>query len=134
MKGLQGKCFSTKSKDGHYEYRVCPFDNVTQHDVQASWNACVAAPDTPVTPPEPPFAPFHAATGQRFERPCVNNTVSRRARATRQYTWLYRAAAMFPARRSAAAQKKSSLGSLRTGGLAPMQVQRRPRDLAFVGP
>ena len=22
-----------------YEYRFCPFDNVTQHDIQASWNA-----------------------------------------------------------------------------------------------
>ena len=39
MKALVGKCFSTTSKDAKYEYRVCPFDNVTQHDLQASWNA-----------------------------------------------------------------------------------------------
>lgn len=24
--------------DGHYEYRVCPFDNVTQHDLKGSYN------------------------------------------------------------------------------------------------
>eukprot|EP00729_Bicosta_minor_P012461 gene12461-19504_t len=39
MKRLAGECFTTNSDNNQYEYRFCPFDNVTQHDIQASWNA-----------------------------------------------------------------------------------------------
>jgi hypothetical protein len=36
---LVGQCFAANTDDNKYEYRFCPFDNVTQHDIQASWNA-----------------------------------------------------------------------------------------------
>ena len=34
---LKGRCFV--GTFASYEYRVCPFHNVTQHDVQSTWNA-----------------------------------------------------------------------------------------------
>ena len=33
---LRGHCFAVR--EGSYEYRVCPFDNVTQCDIVASWS------------------------------------------------------------------------------------------------
>ena len=38
LKELRGTCTSLTTADGHYEYRVCPFDNVTQHDLKGSYN------------------------------------------------------------------------------------------------
>ena len=38
LRGLRGTCVSLVTSDGHYEYRVCPFDNVTQHDLKGTYN------------------------------------------------------------------------------------------------
>jgi hypothetical protein len=38
LQALVGQCFAADTDDNKYEYRFCPFDNVTQHDIQPPWN------------------------------------------------------------------------------------------------